>query len=251
MAQGGFPLKKAELRIEFYGISNKTAMQNKTYFADIHPIDIALELSPIKSSSPYIDEDLVELTFDVTELYNATRKEGLDVLQFKLRLLRGNRRTAKALSRTTIKAFVIVYEKLKSCGFQDAFKRDVRAKRSRDINLEKDNVPERNSTVGLDINEEEHCHKKDAFVTFAEKGMDFVIHPSYYRTSDCVLDLALSHTFMQTDLSKSKRKGGLVCCVPTDFESLTMVFEDISNDGRPVMSKFNDMAARRCGCQLI
>ncbi|XP_055934428.1 uncharacterized protein LOC129963873 isoform X2 [Argiope bruennichi] len=252
MAQGGFPLIKAELRIELYDISNKMAMQNKTFFADIDPIDIKLDLSPIKSSSsPYIDEDLVEMTFDVTKLYNASKNEGLDTLKFKIRLLRGNRRVVKALSRASIKAFIIIYEKLKSCGFQDAFQKDARAKRSRDIHLENENVQEGNSSLGLNTNEEEHCHKRDSFVTFAEKGMNFVIYPSYYRTSDCVLDLATPPSPIQTDLRKERRRGRFACCVPTDYDSLTMVFEDVKHDGRPVMSKFNDIAAKHCGCRLV
>ncbi|XP_055934747.1 growth/differentiation factor 5-like [Argiope bruennichi] len=248
-----YDANKVEVYLEFHGLSEKktASLDNRKFIIDVQPFGNKEKSFNTTSSPASVIENAVELTFEITSLYNTSKEDHVLELNFTFNILRKNGRTAKSLMKNPLKAFLLVYETVESCSFLDFVNRERRFRRSITVNQVNSDakVGLKPFTASADF---ALCKVTPFPVNFTEIGLDWIVYPEVQDIGSCrgicpMKSVVTGYGLIQTICFENTKRGQPPSCYPSEFGSMTIIYTDYL-DNRPVIAKFSDMIVKKCKC---
>lgn len=259
---------KAELWIEFYGLNYRISRENmmkRKYVIDIKHRDSQLKVASLECSTVVINGNLAELSCDMTAFYSSLRRLDKKFTKVSIYLYRRRaRRITREFQGTSVKAFVVLYEKNEVCTkfpighTLDAEESYFHPQKSREFlksNEETDSRRGISWRVKRAVKSkfvQDVCSLKDWQVSFEKIGFERVIAPSraaiYKCTGECIYwkDHATNYSMFRRFLTLIG-VGTKTCCVPVEYGSMTLIQYD-ADEEMIVVTQYPDMVAKKCGC---
>lgn len=249
-------MKKAELLLEFPDLPTRRAAKLRKQQKLTMSVllsgngETGLNLTG-PTSAVFVNSNLLELTRDITEFYNRSKQNLLEEIDLSVKILRKGGKTLNSLMRRNAKAFVLVYQKVRSCNFVDFLHQDARYRRSLDsTSVEK--APQTDKAIWTHSPKSEHCFVKEMELDFQDLGLDWIFHPVSYNMGTCggkcsFRNYHSGYEFLERIFNEKTKRGQSSSCQPVEFGSMAVIFSDHS-DNRPVIAKFTEMVVTQCGC---
>ncbi|GBN83626.1 hypothetical protein AVEN_132253-1 [Araneus ventricosus] len=283
-----YEVKRVEFHLEIYGHPRKKAekLENREFVANILTSGNRVSDFNVSSSPIFLNENSLELTFDISTVYNAAKEDCLVDIDFIVRIQRMNGRTAKSLMRKNVKAYVLVYESIESCELLDFFHSEKRFRRSPSVhrsvpkmNLKSSqsiescefldffhseerfrrspsvhrSVPKVNLKSLPILAESKLCKVNEFPISFQDIGFEWIIFPEIQDigicSGFCSINFAdTGYRLLQTVSYSKTGSGQPVACHPTELGGFPIIYSDFS-DKMPVIAQFSGMRVKQCGCR--
>ncbi|GBN89592.1 hypothetical protein AVEN_183273-1 [Araneus ventricosus] len=247
-----YEVKRVEFHLEIYGHPRKKAekLENREFVANILTSGNRVSDFNVSSSPIFLNENSLELTIDISTVYNAAKEDFLVDIDFIVRIQRMNGRTAKSLMRKNVKAYVLVYESIESCELLDFFHSEKRFRRSPSVHR---SVPKVNLKSLPTLAESKLCKVNEFPISFQDIGFEWIIFPEIQDigicSGFCSINFAeTGYRLLQTVSYSKTGSGQPVACHPTELGGFPIIYSDFS-DHMPVIAQFSGMRVKQCGCR--
>ncbi|KAF8782856.1 Bone morphogenetic protein 7 like protein [Argiope bruennichi] len=246
-------VRKVEFRLEFPRLSRKNIanLVKRRIVADIIPKGNKRDRFNVTALTVFVNENILELTFDVTTLYETSKVDFLDDINFNFRIVRLNGKTVKLLMRKNPKGFIILYESVETCNFMEFLHHDGRFGRSQVFHRMK-NIPRNDLKSAPFLPDSRLCELNDFSISFMDIGLNWIIFPEVANIGICegicsINSVKTGYRLLQNAFYYKANKGQPSSCRPSKFGSMTIIYIDYS-DEMPVIAKFTGMIVKQCSC---